>query len=110
MKTLLLSASAAAVMLLMAGSVPALAQPDSQKPSASKCEWQTQPQYGPRAPLRAPVCKKAGDDRARWTGKGGPECDPAYTGKTGHWVWRSRPTYGPRAPVRAPERVWLEAC
>lgn len=110
MKTLILSASAAAVALYLAGPVPAAAQSDSPRPSANRCEWQAQPQYGPRAPLRAPVCKKAGDERAQWTGIGGPECDPAYTGKTARWVWRTPPTYGPRAPVRAPVRVWVEPC
>lgn len=108
MKSLILSAAAAALTMFAAGSVSA--EPSGrQKPSQSRCEWQVQPQYGPRETLRPPVCK-TGDQRAQWTGKGGPECDPAYTGKTGHWVWRERPTYGPRATLRPPERVWLEAC
>lgn len=110
MKTLIFSASAAAFTLLMASSVPTAAQSDAQKPSSSKCEWQSQQQPGPRAPLRASVCKRVGDQREQWTGMGGPDCDPAYTGKTGHWVWRARPQYGPRAPFQAPERVWLESC
>ena len=109
MKTLIFSASAAAA-LLMAGSVPAVAQSDIQRPSPSQCEWQSPPQFGPRAPLRAPVCKKVGDLRAAWTGKGGPECDPAYAGKTGRYEWRARPQFGPRAPMQAPVRVWIEAC
>lgn len=108
MKTIMFSASAAAFMLVVAGSVPAAAQSDVQKPSSSKCEWQSQQQPGPRAPLRASVCKKVGDQREEWTGKGGPECDPAYTGKTGRYVWRARPQYGPRAPMQGPVRVWID--
>lgn len=110
MKTLTFIASAAAFTLLMAGSVPATAQSDVQKPSSSKCEWQSQQQPGPRAPLRAPICKKVGDLREQRTDRRGPKCDPSYTGKTGHWIWRARPQYGPRAPLLAPERVWVEAC
>lgn len=106
MKTLIFSASVAAFTMLVAVPVPALAQADVEKPAASKCVWQSQPP-GPRAPLRAPVCKKAGDQREQWTGIGGPECDPAYTGKTGRYVWRARPQYGPRAPVQGPVRVWI---
>lgn len=110
MKILIFSASVAAFTMLVAVPVPALAQADVEKPATSKCVWQSQTQPGPRAPLRAPVCKKAGDQREQWTGKGGPQCDPAYTGKTGHYEWRARPQYGPRAPLQAPVRVWVEAC
>ena len=110
MKTLICSASAVALTLLIVGAPPASAQSAAQKPSASKCEWQPAPQFGPRAPLRAPACVERGDQRKTFTGKGGPECDPSYTGK-GHYVWRQRPQAGgPRAPLLAPERVWLEAC
>jgi hypothetical protein len=110
MKTLMFSASAAAFTLLMAGSVPAAAQSNAQTPSLNKCVWQPAAQSGPRAPLRAPVCTGSGDQREEWTGQGGPECDPGYTGTTGHYVWRARPQSSPRAPVQAPVRVWVEAC
>ena len=98
MKTLIFGASAAAFTMLIAAPVPALAQADIEKPAASKCEWSQAP--GPRATPRW-VCEKM-------TGVGGPECDPAYTGKTGRYVWRSRPQYGPRAPLQAPVRVWVD--
>ena len=90
MKTLIFTAAAAAFTVLVATPVPALAQADVEKPATVKCEWQPQAP-GPRAPLSARVCKKVGDQRDQWTGKGGPECDPAYTGKTGRYVWRMRP-------------------
>ncbi|SCW89387.1 hypothetical protein SAMN02927924_03777 [Sphingobium faniae] len=108
MKTLIFGVSAAVFTLVAAAPVPALAQADVEKPAASKCVWQSQSQPGPRAPLRAPVCKKADDQREQRTGKGEPECDPAYTGTTGRYVWRSRPQYGPRAPLQAPVRVWID--
>lgn len=110
MKTLIFGASAAAFAMLVAAPVSASAQTDVEKRSTSKCEWQSQPQYGPRAPLRAPVCKKVDDQRDQRTGIGGPECDPNYKGETGRWVWRARPQYGPRAPLQAPVRVWVDAC
>lgn len=105
MKILITCASAAVVALFIAGSAPASAQSDAPKPEASRCQWQSQPQYGPRAPLRAPVCMKPGDELK---GTGGPNCDPTYKGKTGRYVWRSRPQYGPRAPLQAPVRVWVD--
>jgi hypothetical protein len=108
MKILIFSASVAAFTMLVTVPAPALAQPNAEKPATSKCVWQSQTQPGPRAPLRAPVCKKAGDQREQWTGIGGPECDPNYKGKEGRWVWRTRPQYGPRAPLQAPVRVWID--
>lgn len=107
MKSLIFSTSAAAFTMLVAIPVPSLAQADVEKPSANRCEWRAQPQQGPRAPLRAQVCKSVDE---QWTGIGGPDCDPHYTGKDGHWVWQVPRQYGPRGPVRAPVRVWLEAC
>src|SRR3546814_7738708 len=104
MKTLIFSASAAAFTMLVAVPAPALAQADVEKPATIKCEWQPQAP-GPRAPLSARVCKKVADPREQMTGVGGPECDPAYTGKTGRYVWRSRPQYGTRAPLQGPIRV-----
>lgn len=109
MKTLMIgAASTAAFAALLGISAPASAQSDAPKPEASRCEWKAQPQYGPRAPLRAPVCKKPGDEL---TGTGGPNCDPSYKGKTGRYVWRMRPQYGPKAPMQM-VRVWVdvEAC
>lgn len=108
MKTLIFGASVAAFTLLIAGSVPAAAQSNAPRREASRCEWQSQPQYGPRAPLRAPVCKKLGDELR---GTGGPNCDPTYKGTTSGYVWRLRPQYGPKAPMQM-ERVWVdvEAC
>src|SRR3546814_15652569 len=85
MKILITCASAAVVALFMAGSAPASAQSDAPKPEASRCQWQSQPQYGPRAPLRAPVCIKPGDELK---GTGGPNCDPTYKGETGRYVWQ----------------------
>ena len=108
MKSLILCVSAAALAMLAAGSGPAAARSDMSRASPDKCVWQAPPQYGPRAPLRAPVCLKPSE---AYTGMGGPECDSSYTGKTGHYVWRSRPQAGgPRAPLQAPELIWLEAC
>lgn len=107
MKTLIISASVAAFTMLVAAPVPVLAQADVEKPATIKCEWQPQAP-GPRAPLSARVCKKVTDQREQWKGVGGPECDPAYTGKTGRYVWRSRPQYGPRAPLQGPVRVWVD--
>ena len=72
MKTLIFTAAAAAFTVLVAAPVPALAQADVEKPATVKCEWQPQAP-GPRAPLSARVCKKVGDQRDQWTGKGGPE-------------------------------------
>lgn len=106
MKALILGASAAALALLVATPASASAQADAGKPVASKCVWSQPP--GPRAPLRAPVCKKVADQREQWKGTGGPECDPNYKGKTGRYVWRSRPQYGPRAPLQGPVRVWVD--
>lgn len=106
------SALASAIVLFAASSIPASAKvdgqtPTAQKPAASKCEWRYPP--GPRAmPVR--VCKKPGDEL---TGIGGPECDPAYKGTTGHYVWVAPRQYGPRAPLKPPVRVWMdgmEAC
>lgn len=110
MKTFIFGASAVAFAMLVAAPGPASAQASAEKPSTSKCEWQSQPPYGPRAPLRAPVCKKVGEQREQRAGVGGPECDPNYKGETGRWVWRATPQYGPRAPLQAPVRVWVEAC
>jgi hypothetical protein len=107
MKTLIFSATVAAFTMLAAAPVPALAQADVEKPATIKCEWQPQAP-GPRAPLSARVCRKVADQREQWTGKGGPECDPAYTGKIGRYVWRQRPQYGPRAPLQGPVRVWVD--
>ena len=90
MKTLIFGAWAAAFTILVAAPVPVLAQADVEKPATIKCEGQPQAP-GPRAPLSARVCKKVTDQSEKWTGVGGPECDPAYTGKTGRYVWRSRP-------------------
>jgi len=110
MKSLILNVSAAALTLFAAGSVPAAAHPSAWAPSAMTCEWQAPPQYGPRAPLLAPVCKTRGHERVKMPAMGGPECDPAYTGRTGRWVWRAAPQYGPRGPLQAPLRVWVQAC
>lgn len=110
MKRFIFGASATALAMLVVGPAPASAQADTGKSPASKCEWQSQPQYGPRAPLRAPVCIKADKQREQMKGMGGPECDPAYKGKTGRWEWRSRPQYGPRAPLQPPVQTWVEAC
>ena len=105
MKTLIFGASVAAFTMLAAAPVPALAQADVEKPAASKCVWSQAP--GPRATPRR-VCEKVVDPREQMTGVGGPECDPAYTGKTGRYVWRSRPQYGPRAPLQGSVRVWVD--
>jgi hypothetical protein len=107
MKTLIISASVAAFAMLVAVPVPVWAQADAEKPATIKCEWQPQAP-GPRAPLSARVCKEVADQREQLTGIGGPDCDPAYTGKTGRYVWRSRPQYGPRAPLQGPVRVWVD--
>ncbi|MCF8707704.1 hypothetical protein [Rhizorhapis sp. SPR117] len=105
MKTLIFGAAVAAFAMLAAAPAPASAQADAAKLATIKCVWSQDP--GPRAPLRR-VCKKVADPRDQMTGVGGPECDPAYTGKTGRYVWRSRPQYGPRAPLQAPVRVWVD--
>ena len=110
MKTLIFGVPTAALVMLIVGPAPASAQADAAKSSTSKCEWKSQPQYGPRAPLRAPVCQKLGDQREQMNGMGGPECDPHYKGKTGRWEWRSPPQYGPRAPLQPPVQTWVEAC
>lgn len=107
MKTLIFTAAAAAFTMLVAAPVPALVQADVEKPAATKCVWFQGP--GPRATPRR-VCEKVGDQREQMNGMGGPECDPAYRGKTGRWEWRSRPQYGPRAPLQPPVQVWVEAC
>lgn len=107
MKTLIISASVAAFTMLVAAPVPVLAQADIEKPATIKCEWQPQAP-GPRAPLSARVCKKVAEQREKWIGVGGPECDPAYTGQTGRYVWRIRPQYGPRAPLQGPVRVGVD--
>lgn len=105
MKTIIFSASAAAFTMLVAAPVPVLAQANVEKPAATKCVWSQAP--GPRATPRR-VCENVVDAREQWTGKGGPECDPAYTGKPGRYVWRMRPQYGPRAPLQGPVRVWVD--
>lgn len=45
----------AAVAAAVATSVPAFAQDAGSPPSAGHYEWRAPPQFGPRAPLRAPV-------------------------------------------------------
>lgn len=113
MKTMMISAASAAAFAILLGiSAPVSAQADAPKPAADKCEWQSSPQIGPRTPLKAPICRKAGNQREALTGIGGPNCDPSYTGKTGRYVWRMRPQHGPRAPLQAPVREWVdvEAC
>ena len=104
MKTLIFSASLAAFTMLAAAPVPVFAHADVENAAASQCVWSQAP--GPRAPLRW-VCQKVAGQREQ-TGIGGPECDPAYTGKTGRYVWRSLPQVGPRAPLQGPVRVWID--
>ena len=111
MKTFAFSAAtAAAFAALLAVPAPASAQSDAPKPASGRCEWQSQPQVGPRAPLRAPVCREIGDRREDMKGMGGPECDPKMVSKTGRYEWRSPRQLGPRAPLQAPVRAWVEAC
>lgn len=52
MKTISIIAALAATF---AASAPAFAQEAAPAASAGHYEWRAQPQYGPRAPLRAPV-------------------------------------------------------
>jgi hypothetical protein len=106
MKTMMISvALAAAYVALLGVGAPAAAQLRAPAPTSDRCDWQAQRQVGPRAPLRAPVCKKAVHE---FTGIGGPECRPQDEGKPGHYEWVSSSRPGPRAAVKAPVRVWFE--
>lgn len=52
MKTISIIAALAATFTV---TIPAFAQETAAAASAGHYEWRAQPQYGPRAPLRAPV-------------------------------------------------------
>lgn len=111
MKYLAFSAATAAAFAALASFSPASAHPQPQGASSGHYEWQSPAQFGPRAPLHAPVRKWVSDQTSKeGEGIGGPYCDPANMGKPGHYEWRSVPQYGPRAPFRPAIRVWVDAC
>ena len=109
MKIFAFSAAAAAAFTTLVVYMPAAAQPAGQDASSGRYEWRSPPQFGPRAPLRAPVRTWVsnqpgyGEDAV-----GGPYCNLASMGKPGHYEWLSPPQYGPRAPLRPAERIWVE--
>lgn len=107
MKNLSFSAAAAAALTALVGA-PASAHSDARDASSGHYEWQSPAQFGPRAPLRAPVRKWVSNTPEKNEGVGGSYCDPSNIGKPGHYEWRSPPQYGPRAPLRPSVRVWVE--
>ncbi len=109
MKNFAFSAAAAVAFTALVTYSPASAQSARQGASSGHYEWRPAPQFGPRAPLRAPVHIWVSDRPGNpEEAEGGPYCDLANMGKPAHHEWRAPPQYGPRAPLRPPERVWVE--